>query len=168
MTLTKDVAKDAEVLQSYGEKTNAAYFLDYGFVLPKAPISASVSVTISMHIPDTDPEVAAKKELWKSHGGRGRETVMELSPSNFDQHLQLQRAAVLCSQSGLNEVDVMDMARKRCQASVEQMLERSRARIPKKEEGQLQDWELVAKQACAQILEEERAVLQDFWSWLSV
>ena len=82
MTLTKDLTKDEEVLQSYGDKPNAMLLLDYGFVLPKSAVSASVSMTIpTPQIPDTDPQVILKKkQLWSSSGGRfGRETVLELN-----------------------------------------------------------------------------------------
>ena len=180
MTLTKDLTKDEEVLQSYGDKPNAILLLDYGFVLPKSAISASVSMTIpTPQIPDTDPQVILKKkQLWSSSGGRfGRETVLELNRLNFDQHLQLQRAAAICSRSGEPTPGepsdpVIEMAaRDGCKTAAEQMLRRSKPSVEIGEIGertlQEQDWEIFARQACFQILDEERAVLQDILSWLS-
>eukprot|EP00435_Cladocopium_sp_Y103_P010361 s4083_g2.t1 len=181
MALTKDLAKDEEVLQSYGEKPNAMLLLDYGFVLPNSAISTSVSITIPPpQIPDTDPQVIQKKkQLWLSSGGRGRETILELSRLNFDKHLQLQRAAAICSRSGepnpgeLSDDPGIEMAaRDGCKTAAEQALRRSKPSIKIGEIGErtvqdYQDWEIVAQQACSQILDEERAVLQDFLSWLS-
>ena len=129
------------------------------------------------HIPDTDPQVILKKkQLWSSSGGRlGRETVLELNRLNFDQHLQLHRAAAVC-RSGEptpgepSDDPVIEMAaRDGCKSAAEQMLRRIRPSVEiDLGERTLQDWEIAAQQACSQILDEERAVLEDFLSWLSL
>ena len=62
-------------------------------------------------------------------------------------------------------------ARDGCKTAAEQMLRRSKPSVEMGEIGertlQEQDWEIFAQQACFRILDEERAVLQDFLSWLS-
>lgn len=83
MTLTSSVGEGCELLQSYGEKSNATLLLDYGFVLPHSTGAVGLSLP-----------------------SKPRDVMAEVSGHDFTKLLPLLRAGAASEDSGPRSVEV--------------------------------------------------------------
>lgn len=185
MTLTKaTLTSGDEILQSYGEKPNSMLLIDYGFVLPKAAIPASTSLSIKLPQIPEDEEMSSKQKFWLSCGGRlGKgEMTMEVNIQTFPQYLRLQKAAVLCESTiNLENVDekvlklekldpnMEEMMKQRCHHAIQHALKRLQRldSINTSESSVVSEVAVAAEQCFVQVLREERDLLEELLSHLS-
>ena len=106
MTLTSPVQEGCELLQSYGEKSNATLLLDYGFVLPRTKKGA-----VSLSLPSSKARVTK-----------------EVSGHDFAKLLPLLRAAA-SEDSSPRSVEVTALGH--FESSIQQAL----SKLPKLDEG---------------------------------
>ena len=183
MTLTKSPWTSGEILQSYGEKTNTMLLIDYGFVLPKAAIPASTSLSIKLPQIQEDEQMS-KKKFWLSCGGRlGKgEMTMEVNIQTFPHYLRLQRAAVLCESTiNLENVDekvlklekldpnMEEMVKERCHHAIQHTLKRLQRleSINTSESSEVSEVAMAAERCCVQVIREELDLLEELLSHLS-
>ncbi len=183
MTLTKSTGTSGEILQSYGEKTNTMLLIDYGFVLPKAAIPASTSLSIKLPQIQEDEQMS-KKKFWLSCGGRlGKgEMTMEVNIQTFPHYLRLQRAAVLCESTiNLENVDekvlklekldpnMEEMVKERCHHAIQHALKRLQRleSINTSESSEVSEVAMAAERCCVQVIREELDLLEELLSHLS-